>query len=336
MLHVTTFTLHINKGHMSVSRRYMVTVKSTEERAVWRDSWDFASSLPHKFIVFQEEKGDESGYLHYQMYMEFERPIRPSAIKKALGNDVHVEKAIGTPQQCLAYCSKEDTRVAGPWRIGELHAEKMTTSDMWAKMRDRTVRTTSILEAAGYSPLALPQVEKARKLLRTEDTAHSERKRPFIHVIYGPPRAGKTEYVKRLLKEVPPTQKFWASKDAKVFFEGYEGQLHCIIDECDKDTEHKLSEGLVLGILDDTPCTINIKFGVERFTSEHVWFIGNRPICDCYLDPLVSESIRERVSENGEVVYITKETRDALPQTYGCSPSETPSATCCETAETDD
>lgn len=324
---------------MSVSRRFMLTIKVTEEREKWRESWDFASLLPHKYITFQEEKGDETGYRHYQMYIELSRAIRPSALKKVLGNDIHVEVARAKALQCVAYCNKSETRQDGPWTVGQLEIEKkLETKEMWAKMRDPTVRTSSILEDAGYSPLALPQVEKTRKLLRAEDRAHTERKRPFVHAIVGPPRAGKTEYVKKLLKEVPPCEKFWASKDPKVFWEGYDGQKHFIFDECDKNTEDKVSEGLVLGILDDTPCTINIKFGVAHFASEHVWFIGNRAIDHCYLEPLVAQSLRERIKENGEYIYITKENRHALPSGIRETPktSDSPSAASYYASETDE
>lgn len=304
----------------------MVTAKVTEERESWPLSWSFADLLPHKYITFQEERGEETGYRHYQMYFELLKSVRPTSLKKVLGNDVHIEVARAKAQQCVAYCNKESTRIAGPWTIGELEAEKakIDTKAMWAKMRDPTVRTSSILEDAGYSPLALPQVEKTRKLLRTEDRAHTDRKRPFVHAVVGPPRAGKTEYVKKLLKEVPPCEKFWASKDPKVFWEGYDGQKHFIFDECDKNTEDKVSEGLVLGILDDTPCTINIKFGVAHFASEHVWFIGNRAIDHCYLEPLVAQSLRERIKENGEYIYITKDNRHALPSEIRCSSSASP------------
>lgn len=308
---------------MAVSRRWHITVPLTG-REKWPEDWSWADKIPHKFIIYSQECGSKTGYQHYQMYIECTKPVRPSAIKKVLGNDVHIEKAKGSAEDNIEYISKPETHVAGPWRCGETHKESVT--NMWEAMRDPKVRTSTILEECGYSPLAFPQVDKTRKLLRAEDRAHTERKKPFIHVIYGPPRAGKTEYVKRLLKSVPLTEKFWASKDPKVFWEGYDGQKHFIFDECDKNTEAKCSEGLVLGMLDDTPCTINIKFGVAHFASEHVWFIGNSAIDHCYLEPLVSESLRERVKENGEYIYITKDTRDALPSEIRETPSSAPPA----------
>jgi len=305
----------------------MCTIKVTEDRENWTKDWSFADSLPHKYITFQEEKGEETGYRHYQLYIELEKSVRPTALKKVLGNDAHIELARAKAEQCVAYCNKEETRSAGPWTIGQLESDKkkISTSEIWAQMREPSTRTTSILEACGYSPLALPQVEKTRKLLRAEDRKFTERKRPIIHVLHGPPQEGKTTYVKRLMKAngIPPWEQFWASKDPRAFFERYEGQKHCIIDECDKNTEQKLPEGVILGMLDDTDMVINIKFGYEPFISEHVWFIGNIPIWDCYIEPLVVESLRKRIDDHGEVMHIIKDIRDALPETIWCPSPET-------------
>lgn len=309
---------------MSTSRRFMCTIKVTEDRENWTKDWSWAESLPHKYITFQEEKGEETGYRHYQLYIELDKSVRPAAIKKALGKDIHVETARGTGLQCAAYCNKEETRVSGPWTTGLLEAEKkkLSTEDIWAQMREPSRRTTSILEACGYSPLALPQVEKTRKLLRAEDRKFTERKRPIIHVLHGPPQEGKTSYVKRLMKanNIPPWEQFWASKDSRAFWERYEGQKHCIIDECDKNTEAKMPEGVILGMLDDTDMVINVKFGFEPFISEHVWFVGNNPIWDSYLEPLVVESLKKRIADHGEVLHIIKDIRDALPETIWCPP----------------
>ncbi len=36
-----------------------------------------------------------------------------------MGGNPHVEKRQSTHSQCKAYCTKEDTRVSGPWTYGD-------------------------------------------------------------------------------------------------------------------------------------------------------------------------------------------------------------------------
>lgn len=57
--------------------------------------------------IFQEETG-KSGTPHLQGYIEFKRKLRPLSLK--LNPAIHWEKARGTRQQNIDYCSKSETR----------------------------------------------------------------------------------------------------------------------------------------------------------------------------------------------------------------------------------
>ena len=73
-----------------------------------------------RYAVFQEEVG-ENGTRHLQGYIEFPSPRRMAWIKEHMEDDtVHLEKAMGTPEQCRDYCTKEETRVGGPYEFGSL------------------------------------------------------------------------------------------------------------------------------------------------------------------------------------------------------------------------
>lgn len=83
--------------------------------------WDKSplESEDFKCAVVQQEKCPDTGRLHYQGFAMLTSPKRLNAIKNILGSDtVHVEKNKGTPQQAWDYCTKEDTRVDGPWIFG--------------------------------------------------------------------------------------------------------------------------------------------------------------------------------------------------------------------------
>lgn len=79
------------------------------------------------YLVYQEEVG-ENGTHHLQGYIEMPKSVRFTHFKGLEG--AHFEKAFGTAQQCEEYCSKEETRVGGPYRFGKLSEGKGHRTDL--------------------------------------------------------------------------------------------------------------------------------------------------------------------------------------------------------------
>ena len=67
--------------------------------------------------------------------------------KKAGFNDAHIEMRKGTVQDCVDYCSKEETRVDGPWRGGEINLKDQqgSRSDL-AELRRQIMDGASVSE----------------------------------------------------------------------------------------------------------------------------------------------------------------------------------------------
>lgn len=85
-----------------------------------------------KGYVFQKEQG-ESGTPHFQMYIEFKIAVYTTGVKEALGHTGHCIAAKGTKKQNIAYCTKDDDRLDGPWVWGTC-----TTPDKSGKQGKRT------------------------------------------------------------------------------------------------------------------------------------------------------------------------------------------------------
>lgn len=66
-----------------------------------------------KNYIFQEELG-ETGYEHYQCYLSLKRKMRMTELKK-LFPTAHFEKCKGSESENIKYCSKSETRSAGPF-----------------------------------------------------------------------------------------------------------------------------------------------------------------------------------------------------------------------------
>lgn len=71
-----------------------------------------------KKYVFQLERGDETGFDHYHIYVELKKKQRMTEIKKWIGDFPHLDKIKNTRKdidRTQGYCQKIETRMEGPW-----------------------------------------------------------------------------------------------------------------------------------------------------------------------------------------------------------------------------
>jgi hypothetical protein len=70
-------------------------------------------------LIFQLEKGEITGLEHYQGCIKLENKIRISQLIQTLRNDffgIEIRQAAAKNfKDCIDYCSKDDTRIAGPF-----------------------------------------------------------------------------------------------------------------------------------------------------------------------------------------------------------------------------
>lgn len=137
-----------------VSRSYIFTLNNPEEF----DPDDFSESpgplaedlqlIPHlKYVIYQYEAG-ETFTLHFQGYIELSKPARISSLKHGQLTYAHFEPRKGTREQAKDYSSKDESRIAGPWSIGEWSGGQGSRTDL-------ETATTSLLASRNLRELAL-------------------------------------------------------------------------------------------------------------------------------------------------------------------------------------
>ena len=125
-------------------------VAGPQSRAkAWCFTWNnpthrnlFPDGLPDpvQYLVYQVERGAE-GTEHLQGYIYFKESIRFNALKamefKTYDRasvfpfrSAHLEVAKGKPEHNKAYCTKIESRVAGPWELGRLPAGQGDRQDL--------------------------------------------------------------------------------------------------------------------------------------------------------------------------------------------------------------
>ena len=74
-----------------------------------------------RYAVGQLEQGS---HLHLQFYVQRDRQSTLNVMKRDICAETHWEQSRGTPEQNKDYCTKESTRVAGPWEFGTAVKER--------------------------------------------------------------------------------------------------------------------------------------------------------------------------------------------------------------------
>lgn len=139
------------------SRAYTFTIffPSEDNGAALAEAF---TELPPKarYMVWQLEATQE-GRPHWQGYLQCTDALRMAAVKKMhpLFAKAHLEKAKGTAQQNYDYCTKDESRLAGPWFLGEMVTQGMRKDTFAEVIRYITENTTTMAELLDLFPVAV-------------------------------------------------------------------------------------------------------------------------------------------------------------------------------------
>lgn len=107
------------------SRAWTITVYTVGGEDIqedWEHEEKFLSLFDNEQLMgwmFQLERCPNTQRLHYQGFFLFQN-ARAFNVVRDLVAPHHVEKMAGRVSQNIIYCGKEESRVAGPWRGGDL------------------------------------------------------------------------------------------------------------------------------------------------------------------------------------------------------------------------
>lgn len=208
----------------------IVTKKNVTSRA-WCFTWnnytteqpDFSLLNGCDFACWQVEKAPTTGQLHLQGYCHFKSPVRMSVLKKLL-NGAHFEQARGTAEDNERYCTKEESRVAGPFFYGKTPHKQGHRSDI-VEFVSHIKRGATDAELIDLCPSAYVKYHKAGDKIRS--VLHKWEPKPLIvELYYGPTNTGKT------YKAITENAGYYF-KPPGPWWDGYESNKVVIMDEFD-------------------------------------------------------------------------------------------------------
>lgn len=183
-------------------------------------------------IVFQLERGGNSGYYHYQIYMEYSLHQRFSRVKTDFGTTAHIDIARGTRKQCFLYCTKEDTRVAGPWTAGidlSLGGGQGSRTDL-AEAKESLDRGISMAQFANDHFGTF--IRYPRAVHRYREYVQPKRSwKPHVLIFYGPTGSGKSRAAFERAAQNGPYYSKPRPTGGSNWWDGYEGEHTVILDD---------------------------------------------------------------------------------------------------------
>jgi len=190
----------------------------------------------------------ENGTHHLQGYIEMGRPVRFTHFNLPRA---HFEHARGTPDECVAYCTKLDTRVGGPYQYGKVSKGQGARNDLIA-IRDTIKSGGSVLDLFNNDATVGATARYLRSVDRMVELYQPPPPRSHVRVLfhYGPAGTGKTHCA-----DTPGAYYFDGNNG---FWNGYKGEEVVILDEFGG---HCLTPLMFQRLCDKYPFMVNIKGG---------------------------------------------------------------------------
>lgn len=278
------------------SRGWLITLPYKVDETVYRIKYIIESLDKYTNYIFQVEKGGNTDYIHYQIYVEHSQQIRFSTLKAKFPH-AHLEVRKGSKVEAWEYCSKEDTRRFGPWFKGEKPSEDpsltkraLYIADIGLGLSDKEL----LLKYPGI--FKLKEVNEFRSILGID--LYSENRDVKVKYLWGLSRTGKSSYVHSLYKN---KDLYVVSDYERDPFGSYDGQKVIVFEEFRGDIPLKS----MLQYLDRYPVMLPCRYANKPAQFTEVWIISNWNLEFQYNTATADdvEAFRNRIKE----VYLVTE-----------------------------
>lgn len=221
-----------------------------------------------QYGIFQREEGETNHVIHYQFFLNFKTPQYFKKLKSTyIPYGAHFKPMYSSARRCREYCSKVETRVSGPYEVGEFEEERQRTDLMRAiKLIDEGVSYELVAKIYPSQSLQYSRQLKEREQMVALEAEKNNFRKLEVTYIYGPAGSGKTRYVleKHGMANVYRV-KFYDQRA----FDAYRGQKIIFFDEF-RSSFKKIAD--MLSYLDGYPLELPCrnKDRVARYTIVYI------------------------------------------------------------------
>lgn len=242
--------------------------------------------LVSRYVVWQLEKCPTSLKCHFQIYIQLKNQMRFSGIKSLLPG-AHIEGACGDPISNKKYCTKDESRIDGPWEFGEMKASGKR-NDLEAiahKILNKDFDATQVAEC--YPSQFIRYHKGFDKLIQIRDAKKQEFRKLDVIIYWGGAGSGKT----RAATSISDDYYMLDNSGDTLWFDGYAGESVLIID----DFYGWIKYNYLLRMLDGYILRCPIKGGFIYAKWKTVVITSNNPPAEWYSKGLTS-ALDRRIS----------------------------------------
>lgn len=184
-------------------------------------------------MIFQLERAPTTNRLHYQGFalLDPKKPIRLAGAKQLFDPifpNCHLEPTRASTPKAVAYCEKEESQVAGPWRFGDLGRSQGQRNDL-AALKDAVDNDVSAVELWDQHFAPMVRYHKSIDVYRNIKIAPRTEQTELI-IMIGPTAVGKTTWI---MDQFPGA--YWISppqsRGQSLWWDGYKQQPTVVFDE---------------------------------------------------------------------------------------------------------
>lgn len=246
--------------------------------------------IPAEYIVVGEEVCPETGKQHYQGYVEFKNARYFKAVKKIMGDHVHLEPRHGTAAQAADYCKKE----------GKYH-EQGIMSQPQGKRTDISDVYTAVCSGVSLEQIIDANPNNNQALRYAQNILpYKEPKRDWHTVVkwyWGVTGSGKS-YTAR---HEHPDKTMFIQKISDKWWTGYDGHEVVIIDDYRPSFCPFVR---LLDLFDEFETIVECKYGMRQFRPKYITVTSIKSPKQWFED--FHEDIQQLLRRIDKVVYFGK------------------------------
>lgn len=264
--------------------RFCFTLNNWTERE-YTQLTSSAFTAKMKWLIIAKETGD-SNTPHLQGALILNTQTAFSTVKKLPGlTRAHLEPMHGSPQDSLAYCSKQDSV---PFVYGTLPTPGKR-NDLY-NVVDQILEGKSIKEISENTEGAVAVVKFFKGLTVLRSITRPKRTTPpMVMWVYGQTGTGKTRSCFEWANKLGDV---WISSGGLRWFDGYDGQDSAIFDDF---RSKGVSFSFLLRLLDRYPLQVEFKGGFVEWTPRYIFITAPEKPADMFSKRL--EHIPEDISQ---------------------------------------
>ncbi len=249
--------------------------EETDDEDIREHAPDWWHELPEgvRFIAWQLEECPETKRLHLQCYIELLRTRPLQWLKDHISPTAHFQWRRGTQAQAIAYVSKLETRIAGPFELGTKSVGRGGRTDLIA-LRESVKLLMSTREINENQCVTLARYVRYFNLTKNLYRPRYDPELPFtVTLNIGEAGCGKTRYV---YDKWGNNSDFYevAITNNNLWFDGYDKHKYVLFDDFSGSASH-IRLDTALKLFDRYPRMVPIKGGYEWWVPREIQVTTN-------------------------------------------------------------